>query len=305
MTRQSPLLLEELDARLLPSTIPLPQIAPAPSALLPGPIPPLHVLSGQGEGTFSTPAIQSGAGTDYSISGEGQFAALGQVVLHGGVHSVGFIQHGHAAGILTLTNSRGSLTLALRGPDQPGFSALPEQFSYIVTNGTGAYAHLSDQGTLALVLATQPAVPDGTHGPHGAFALVAVPPSSSGAALDGALSGHLIANRRFPDGGASYRLTGAGRLAGAGPVSLTGSLQGVGFIVSGHATGELTLADAHGSLTLELRGPSQRGFSPLPDQFSFQVTAATGAYAHVPAGGTLTTHLDPQDSTFTLVVLCA
>jgi hypothetical protein len=294
MTRQSPLLLEELDARLLPSATHLPQISP-----------PLHVLSGQGEGTFSSPAVQSGAGTDYTFAGEGRFAALGQVALSGWAHSVGFLLHGHAAGSLTLTNNRGSVTLALSGPDQPGFSALPEQFSYRIISGTGAYGHLSDHGTLALVLATEPAIPDGMHGPHGAFALVAMLPGQPGAALDGPLAGHLTTTMRYPDGGAFYGLAGAGRLAGGSPVSVTGFLQGTGFIVFGHAIGELTLTDAHGSMILALRGPTQRGFAPLPGQFSFLVTSGTGAYAHVHAGGTITTHLDPQDGTFTLVVLYA
>jgi hypothetical protein len=265
----------------------------------------IHVLSGQGEGTFSSPAIQSGAGTDYQLAGEGQFAALGQVNLHGWVHSVGFLWHGHATGSLTLTNHFGSVTLALSGPDQPGFSALPQQFSYHISAGTGAYAHLSDQGSLGLVLATQPAVPDGIHGPHGAFALVVMLQNRPGSVLDGAVAGHLTTNREFPDTGVSYHLTGSGRLAGAGQVSLTGSLQGVGFLVSGHATGELTIAGAHGSVTLDLRGPTQPGFARLPGQFSFLVTGGTGAYAHLHGGGTVTVHLDPQDGTFTLAVLYA
>jgi hypothetical protein len=44
------------------------------------------------------------------------------------------------------------VTVSLEGPLQGGFSALPSRFTYRVVSGTGAYAHLTDQGTLHLTL---------------------------------------------------------------------------------------------------------------------------------------------------------
>jgi hypothetical protein len=62
-------------------------------------------------------------------------------------------------------------------------------------------------------------------------------------------------------------------------VDATGTLRSPGFIAKGHAGGTLTLTNAHGSVTISLKGPLQRGFSSLPNKFSFQITSGTGAYA--------------------------
>src|SRR5207302_7165809 len=115
-------------------------------------------------------------------------------------------------------------TLALTGPNQPGFSPLPVQFSYHITGGKGAYAHLSGQGTLSLVLATQPehGGADNLDGPHGAFALAVSLQGQPGATLDGALAGHFTPAPVAVVAGAFYSLTGAGTLVGVSHVSLTG-----------------------------------------------------------------------------------
>jgi hypothetical protein len=64
----------------------------------------------------------------------------------------------------------------LQGPEQPGFSALPEQFSYRVTGGTGAYEHLSGHGSLTLSLHATPA----GMGTYGTFALsIPTPPQAA------------------------------------------------------------------------------------------------------------------------------
>jgi hypothetical protein len=307
MVRMMSLQLEELDARILPSATSLPVAPPAPPALSAVSGIAFHLLSGQGEGTFFNDAIQSGAGIDYHLSGEGQFAGVGQVSIHGSVHSVGFLAQGHAGGTITLTNVQGSVTLTLIGPAQPGFSPLPVQFSYHASSGTGAYTHLPSQGTLSLVLATQP---NGlgihaTSGPHGAFALAVELQGQPGATLDGALAGNLTHGPIGVDAGISFKLNGSGTLAGAGPVSVTGFVQGTGLVVSGHATGALTLTDAQGSITLDLVGPTQGWFAPLPEQFQFTVRSGTGAYAHLQGAGTVTLHLDTQDNTFALAILFA
>ncbi len=302
-TRQRPLMLEELGARVLLSATPLPSTVPlAATALHATQQPPLHVLSGQGEGTFSAQTTHPDVGAEYRFSGEGYFAGLGQVDIRGTVNAAGFLAHGHATGTLTLTNELVSVTLTLAGPDQPGFSNLAERFSYRAVGRTGA-GHLSNQGTLFLRLASEPA--GDMDGPDGAFVLTVALQGQPGVALDGAFAGQFTPNLVFPEAGASYSLTGTGRLPGQGAVGLTGWVQGTGMIASGHATGELTISGAQGSMTLDLLGPTQRGFAPLPGQFRFTVRSGTGIYAHCRSSGTITLHLDSGDSTFTLAVLAA
>jgi hypothetical protein len=72
-----------------------------------------------------------------------------------------------------------------------------------------------------------------------------------------------------------------------GPVALTGTLKSVGFVLTGQATGELTFANSKGSVTVQLTGPEQDGFSALPENYSYKVVSHTGSYA-LPAKGTLT-----------------
>ena len=136
--------LEELGSRVLPSASPLPAPPAPPQALA---APDFQAgLHGQGRGTYQTDAIISGAGRDYRLHGAADLAGLGRFALSGDAHAVGFIQRGHAGGELTFSNDRGSVTLALEGPEQPAFSPLPQTFSYRVTGATGGYAGLGGSG---------------------------------------------------------------------------------------------------------------------------------------------------------------
>src|SRR5262249_51532344 len=157
----------------------------------------------------------------------------------------GFVRHGHASGSLTLTSAKGSVTLALTGPDLRGFSALPARFEYAVTGGTGAYARVTGHGTLSLLLAARPSGAESAPA-HGSFALV-VGELGGRAGLDGALAGHVTAEAANRDAGTVYDLTGAGVLAGRGHVSVSGWLRSTGFVQGGHATGVLTVTGPHGS----------------------------------------------------------
>jgi hypothetical protein len=149
--RRRPLQLEELSARVLPSANPLVAVHAhvAHHAAKHEAQPP---LDGKGHGTYTDDPIQSGAGITYTLGGTAKFAGLGKVTVAGTVHAVGFIQEGNASGELTFTNANGSVTVELEGPQQPGFSALPQQFKYTVMSGTGQYQNLSASGTLQLVL---------------------------------------------------------------------------------------------------------------------------------------------------------
>jgi hypothetical protein len=162
--------LEELGARVLPSAAPLTPLPSATSALVSQAQPIIyHPLAGHGSGSYSADAIQSGAGITYNLRGTADLAALGHVSVTGWVHSVGFLRVGQADGELTFTNNHGSVTVRLVGPEQPGFAALPQQFSYRIVSATGAYKHLQDHGSLCLTLHAQPT--GDVAGPHGTFTL--------------------------------------------------------------------------------------------------------------------------------------
>src|SRR5207249_4044414 len=125
-----------------------------------------HTLDGAGHGKYTGDAVQSDRGLGFVLRGTANLAGMGHVAVHGSVHAVGFIQHGHAGGELTFSNSKGSVTVELTGPEQTAFSKLPTKFSYRVTGGTGSFASFSDHGSLSLFLRPSS---DQTH-PHGAFA---------------------------------------------------------------------------------------------------------------------------------------
>ena len=75
-------------------------------------------------------------------------------------------------------------------------------------------------------------------------------------------------------------------------MTLSGDLSAVGFIQNGHAAGTLTLRNGRGTLTVQLTGPDQGGFAPLPDTFDYQVVGGTGAYKNYSGQGTLGGALD-------------
>lgn len=96
----------------------------------------------------------------------------------------------------------------------------------------------------------------------------------------------------IPDIGKTYNLTGNGTVTPLGTVQLSGSLHTPGNIASGYATGTITLSNTNGSLVLQLTGPLQTGFLPLPTSFSITIQNGTGQYANytnMHATGTLTT----------------
>src|SRR5262249_6548899 len=84
-----------------------------------------------------------------------------------------------------------------------------------------------------------------------------------------------------------YHFQGAGTFGAIGTASISGDIHTVGFILQGHATGELTLTTAHGSVTIDLTGPMQQSFAPLTNQFHYQIVGGTRAYANLEGQGTL------------------
>ena len=79
-------------------------------------------------------------------------------------------------------------------------------------------------------------------------------------------------------------------------------------MAKGKAHGLIVISTPQGSLTLRLTGPSQKGFAPLPDRFSFKITNSSGAYLHERGHGTAVLVFDPatpgaDHGTFTLVLV--
>jgi hypothetical protein len=107
-------------------------------------------LSGQVSGTWQAVFTNPDVGRTQNLAGGGTVAPLGTMEVRGQLHTPGFVAQGRATATLTLTGSRGSVTLALVGPLQPGFSAPPSSFQYTITGSTGAYANASGSGTVAL-----------------------------------------------------------------------------------------------------------------------------------------------------------
>jgi hypothetical protein len=117
--------------------------------------------------------------------------------------------------------------------------------------------------------------------------------------LVGSVSGTWTPQPSIPDTGAIQDLVGNGNLKGLGIVSVQGSLHMPGFILSGHAEGTLTLTNRHGSVTLELTGPTQPGFSGPPGSFAYTITSGTGRYHGRQDSGQLTFQ-ETAATTFTM-----
>ena len=74
-------------------------------------------------------------------------------------------------------------------------------------------------------------------------------------------------------------------MATLGAVAVDGLLHSPGNVASGHASGNLTLTNNQGTLSLALTGPRQSGLSSLPQRFSYTITAGTGAYTGLTGAG--------------------
>jgi hypothetical protein len=150
MSMRRRLEIEQLGDRIVPSVVPLP-VSPTFSA------PALRAadqrtLVGFGHGSYTANSQFADTGVHYDIQGVADISFLGYVTVNGSLNRLGFLTQGRASGTLTFTNSSGKVTLQLEGPVQSGFAALPQDFTYTVVSGTGAYMHLTDAGRLKLIL---------------------------------------------------------------------------------------------------------------------------------------------------------
>lgn len=145
-------------------------------------------LSGTAHGVYTRHNGLPDVGASYSVLAIGKLVPTGRTVAAGSLHSLGFIGQGHATGTLWLVAPGGVLKLELTGPVQNGFSALPGEFTFRVTAGTGRYRHDTGSGTVDVALTS----PTGSPGPgsvqHGQAALVfhSTPPPPPRPAFPGA-----------------------------------------------------------------------------------------------------------------------
>lgn len=104
--------------------------------------------------------------------------------------------------------------------------------------------------------------------------------------LNGGLSGTYQVVSALPDVGKSYTLAGHGFVNPLGKTDVTGNIHQLGFVVRGKARGQIVITTPRGDLTLALTGPTQKGFAPLPERFTFRITNGSGAYLHDRGHGT-------------------
>ena len=110
-----------------------------------------HPLAGpfNVSGTYTQPFHNPDVGPKYIFDGHGTKASLGRFTLGGFITLPGFINNARAKGRLTLTSSRGTITLAVHGPPQPPGS-LPPSLSFSILKGSGAYADSTGKGHIAV-----------------------------------------------------------------------------------------------------------------------------------------------------------
>jgi hypothetical protein len=108
--------------------------------------------------------------------------------------------------------------------------------------------------------------------------------------LSGTVRGNWTAQPSIPDTGTTQSLAGRGRVQPLGKVHAQGTLQTPGFILTGRTTGVFTLKAVGGSVTVDLVGPPQPGFSDPPSMFNFTIVGSTGRFRGATGSGTATFH---------------
>jgi hypothetical protein len=109
-------------------------------------------LAGTISGSFKISSVIPDIGQTYELTGAGSAGALGHVNAAGSVKLPGFIASGRARGILTLSNSSGSVTLLLTGPIEHGSGPFPSTLTYVLLKGVGAYAGDKASGSIAVTI---------------------------------------------------------------------------------------------------------------------------------------------------------
>ena len=106
--------LQALGERTLPSGV-VPTPVPFGSAVI------AHSSHDHGTAIYKGPAISIDAGTGFALTGAANLGVLGPFQMKGFIQGVGMVASGRAMGEITLTNSHGTITLALHGRGAVGF----------------------------------------------------------------------------------------------------------------------------------------------------------------------------------------
>jgi hypothetical protein len=133
---------------------------------------------------------------------------------------------------------------------------------------------------------------------HGGAVAAAMAPivarQGSVLALSGAVQGGYAISGVIPDVGKTYQFGVAGRISPLGQTGDSGQIHTTGFIASGTATGTMTITAPRGAVKLQLTGPVQPGFAPLPSTMSYTITGGTGAYKKATGTGSIAIVLSPN-----------
>jgi len=100
-------------------------------------------------GKYTHPLGNPDTGSPYLFTGTGKTSLLGTFTLTGQIRPPGFIQSARASGTFTLTNSKGTIRMSVKGPQQ-GAGVIPPFVSYTILRGTGAYANSTGKGTITI-----------------------------------------------------------------------------------------------------------------------------------------------------------
>ena len=121
---------------------------------LPFPIPTSFGLSGTATGTFTRAVVNPDTGSTYAFTGTGKISPLGADAISGSIQTPGFILNGQDTGTLTVSNTKGTVTVAVSGlAASPSATAVPMlNLTYTVTGGSGAYKTLKGTGRVSVIL---------------------------------------------------------------------------------------------------------------------------------------------------------
>ncbi|HEY4329292.1 MAG TPA: hypothetical protein VGN88_06125 [Phycisphaerae bacterium] len=137
----------------------------------------------------------------------------------------------------------------------------------------------------------------------------AVVSSSTSISLAGTIRGTYSVSTVKPDVGGSYQFLGTGNAGALGAVMASGMVSLPGLVsAAGHATGTLTLANAQGTVTLQLTGPVEAALGGFPATLTYTILHGTGAYAGASASGSIAVSFGPVSSAtaarlFTFVIM--
>lgn len=298
-TRRTFLKVEELGGRVLPSatvTVATPPVA----ALVSTATSALNVTAWTGQGRFTVTTNATTAAKTYTWDGSTIVGTAGNFGVTGSITTVGN-RAGQATGRVVVSSPRGTLTLTITGPTQSAYAGLPASVTYKVSGATGVFARFSGQGTLKLSadlflgytdrghFTMTAAAPTGTVTPPPAKTPppTTPPPVQTIALPSWTGQGRFTLTTNRLNNVKSYALEGSAAFGSYGFFAIGGTVQTVGNVATGQATGRITLSGPRGTLVLQVTGPTQTRNAALPSTFNYKVVSGTGVFAHYVGQGAL------------------